>query len=79
MRFYTVDMTFIDKVIHKFRNKLLLVYTGIVLAGVGYVFYLIDTLPEVPDGTNKQAKRTKQPKQTKPNQSEEPNIKQTQT
>ena len=42
-------MTFIDRFLQKSKNKGVLVYSGIILAATGYVFYMISTLPEVPD------------------------------
>lgn len=55
-------MTFIDKFINKFRNKGVLLYTGIILLSTGYVYFLISTLPEVPPDPKRKDKGVKSDK-----------------
>lgn len=56
-------MTFIDKFIHRFRNKGVLLYTGIILLSTGYVYFLISTVPPVPPDPKRKDKLVKSDKQ----------------
>lgn len=67
-KFYTP----IDRFINKFRRKGFLLYNGIILFSVGYIFYSISNLPSIPPERKRKDKML--PKSTRKEIEEEEEV-----